>query len=370
MIDDATLLMLLETAPAAIAVQRGPELRWAMANAKYRSLLGERPLVGQTLAETLPDWSQMRRIVEGVLHDGKPFAAQKHRFLIDPTGTGALEEAYFDLVCEPLRDGAKVTGVLTFAVEVTREVVTHKQLEAAAGELRRAVQARDDFLSVASHELKTPLTALRLHVQALQRSVMRAADQQFSPEQLRARFDAADRQVQRLVGLIDSLLDVSHLQSGSMALDLAELDLVALVGDVVERTRATAAASGSPIQLDTPLSLRGCIDASRVDQILTNLLSNAIKYGRGKPIGVRLAADEGAPARARISVTDAGIGIAPEDQARIFERFERAVSRTHYAGLGLGLWISRQLAEAMGGELTVESGVGQGATFTLSLPLV
>ena len=370
MIDDPSLLVLLDDAPAAIAVQRGPELRWEMANAAYRGLLGGVELVGKSMVETLPDWSQMRRIVEGVMRDGKPFAAKQHRFLVDPRGTGALEDAYFDFVCQPLVERGAVTGVLTFAVNVTTEVLSRKQLEAAASELRQAVDARDEFLSVASHELKTPLTALRLQVQALQRSVVRAPDQQFSAEQLRARFDAADRQVQRLVHLIDALLDVSRLQRGSIDLDVAELDLAALVADVVDRARTTAAAVGSTVTLEAPPMLRARVDGSRVDQIVTNLLSNAVKYGRGKPITVRLAAaHHSQPTSAIISVTDEGIGIAPEDHARIFDRFERAVSRTHYAGLGLGLWISRQIAESLGGALTVESDVGKGARFTLELPL-
>ena len=370
MIDDPSLLVLLDDAPAAISVQRGPELRWEMANAMFRALLGGRPLVGRTLAETLPDWSQMRRIVEGVLRDGKPFAAHQHRLLVDPHGTGALEDAYFDFVCQPLYAGGVVTGVLTFAVNVTTEVLARKRLETAAAELRHAVDARDEFLSVASHELKTPLTALRLQVQALQRSVTRAPDQQFSAEQLRARFDAADRQVQRLVQLIDALLDVSRLQHGAIDLDVADIDLAALVAEVVERARTTAGAAGSTLTLEAPPSLRARVDGSRVDQVLTNLLSNAVKYGRGKPITVRLAAEHHSrPTRASITVSDEGIGIAPEDHARIFERFERAVSRTHYAGLGLGLWISRQIAQSIGGSLTVESDSGKGARFTLTLPL-
>ena len=195
MIDDPSLLVLLDDAPAAISVQRGPELRWEMANAAFRGLLGGVELVGRTLAETLPDWSQLRRIVEAVMRDGKPFAAREHRFLIDPHGTGALEEAYFNFVCQPLRETGHVAGVLTFAVNVTSEVEARRRLESTAAELRRAVEARDEFLSVASHELKTPLTALRLQVQSLVRSVTRAPDAQFSPQQLRARFDAAERQV-------------------------------------------------------------------------------------------------------------------------------------------------------------------------------
>jgi signal transduction histidine kinase len=369
-IDDPSLLVLLDDAPAAIAVQRGPELVWEMANAMYRGLLGGRDIVGRTLAETLPDWSQMRRIVEGVMRTGKPFSAHEHRLLVDPDGTGALEEAYFDFVCQPLRQDGAITGVLTFAVEVTREVEARKRLETAAAELRRAVDARDEFLSVASHELKTPLTALRLQVQSLVRSVTRAPDQQFSPQQLRARFDAAERQVTRLVQLIDALLDVSRLQQGTVTPEVGDLDLAALVGEVVERMRAQALASGSTLTLEAPPTLRGRFDGSRVDQIVTNLLSNAIKYGRGKPIVVRVAAgsDEHG-GRAVIRVVDEGIGIAAADHQRIFERYERAVSRTHYAGLGLGLWISRRIGESMGGTLTVESEAGRGACFTLALPV-
>ncbi|MCA1664969.1 MAG: HAMP domain-containing histidine kinase, partial [Myxococcales bacterium] len=333
MIDDPSLLALLDDAPAAISVQRGAELRWEMANAMFCAMLGRGAIIGRTLAETLPDWSQLRRIVEGVMRDGKPFTAQQHRLLVDPAGTGALREAYFDFICQPLHDGDVVSGVLTFAVDVTKQVDSRKRLEATASELRRALDIRDDFLAVASHELKTPLTALRLQIHALQRSTARAADQQFSLEQLRARFDAADRQVQRLVQLIDALLDVSRLQEGPIAADLADADVVELVAEVVERARATAKANGSTIALEAPPSAQGRIDSSRVDQILTNLLSNAIKYGRGKPIGVRLVVDSAAardPRRASISVSDEGIGIAPQDQERIFERFERAVSRTHY----------------------------------------
>ena len=117
-------------------------------------------------------------------------------------------------MCQPLREDGVVTGVLTFAVDVTSAVQARKRLESTAAELRHAVDARDEFLSMASHELKTPLTALRLQVQSLVRSAARAPDQQFSPEQLQARFDAAERQVQRLVQLIDALLDVSRLQRG------------------------------------------------------------------------------------------------------------------------------------------------------------
>ena len=137
--------------------------------------------------------------------------------------------------------------------------------------------------------------------------------------------------------LIEALLDVSRLQRGALDLDVGDVDLTALIGDVVDRVRATASATDSALALEAPPSLRGRFDASRIDQIVTNLLSNAIKYGRGKPIAVKLVViEDPAGRRVEISVSDEGIGIAPADQERIFERFERAVSRTHYSGWGWG----------------------------------
>src|SRR5262249_3632063 len=123
--------------------------------------------------------------------------------------------------------------------------------------------------------------------------------------------------------------------------------------------------SGSSLRLDRPGPIWGNFDISRVDQVLSNLLSNAIRYGRGRPIAVGVASERQS---ARLWVEDQGIGIPPEHQARIFQRYERAAPSTNYAGLGLGLWISRQLVEAMGGRLTVRSQVDAGSVFTVELP--
>jgi signal transduction histidine kinase len=368
--DDASLLALLEDAPAAIAVQRGAELRWEMANALYRRLLGGRELVGRTLAEVLPDWAQLRRILENVVRSGTVFVGREQRFLVDPDGTGELRDGYFDVICQPLRHGGEVVGVVSFGVDVTAQVEARRRLETVAAELQRAVEARDEFLSIASHELKTPLTALRLQVHSLQRSARRAPQAHYSPQQLQAKLEAADRQVQRLVELIDALLDVSRLHGGRLDISIAEVDLAEVASEVVERTRATATAFGSSLTLEAPAAVVGRWDRSRVDQMLTNLLSNAIKYGGGKPIIVRVGIEPSADGtRGYVSVTDNGIGIAAADHARIFERFERAVSRTHYSGLGLGLWISRQIAETLDGTIAVASTLGEGSTFTLWLPL-
>jgi signal transduction histidine kinase len=175
----------------------------------------------------------------------------------------------------------------------------------------------------------------------------------------------AVRQADRLASLVDGLLNVSRIATGSFRLELDVFDVVGLVHEVVQRFDAEAERSGSAVAVQVPDSVIGRWDRSRVDQALTNLLSNAIKYGAGSPIHVVLA-DHGE--HVSISVRDQGIGIAPEDRERVLGRFERAVSSSHYGGLGLGLYITNEIARAHGGTIAIESQPGLGATFILTLP--
>ena len=235
-------------------------------------------------------------------------------------------------------------------------------------ELVSAIKARDEFLSIASHELKTPLTSLMMQVQLRQRALTTGDAPAFSPEAL-ARMAASDvRQVDRLTRLVDDILDVSRISSGRLTLELGDLvDLTAAVGDVLERSAPVLAAAGCEVAFDAPPApIVGRWDRARLEQVVLNLLTNAIKYGRGRPIRCSVAATT---QRASFMIHDEGVGIAPLDQERIFQIFERAISANEVSGLGLGLYIARRLVEAHGGSIRVTSRVGEGATFTVELPL-
>lgn len=228
-------------------------------------------------------------------------------------------------------------------------------------ELQRAAQAQEDFLHVASHELRAPLGTLCLAVRLLARD----ARARGGPD-MDGRVRAIHRQVDRLARLSDALLDITRITAGRLELQRERTDLAALVRDGVARVADDAAGARCALTVDVPDPVEAVIDAQRMEQVIDNLLSNALKYGREAPIRVALRREG---ERAVLAISDRGIGIAPEDQDRIFGRFERAVSGRRYGGLGLGLWIVRQIVEAHGGTIRVESAPDAGSTFTVQLPL-
>ncbi|WP_235216663.1 MEDS domain-containing protein [Archangium violaceum] len=232
-------------------------------------------------------------------------------------------------------------------------------------EAREAVRARDEFLSVASHELKTPLTPLRLKLQGLKREAEGNEGELVPRERVVRAAQGAEQQLRKLAVLVDALLDVSRLTQGKLALTWEELDVTEVVWEVVERFEQQAEKAGSEVEVVAEREVVGRWDRLRLEQVVTNLLSNALKYGAGRPVHVTVAEERG---RAVLVVRDEGIGIGPEHQQRIFGKFERAVSGRHYGGLGLGLYITRQIVQALGGSIEVESEPGRGATFRVVLP--
>ncbi|CAM4509260.1 sensor histidine kinase [Corallococcus exiguus] len=230
---------------------------------------------------------------------------------------------------------------------------------------REAIRLRDEFLSVASHELKTPLTPLSLKLQALSRAVKSHPDSPLVPI-IEAHVETGHRQVRRLTELMNDLLDVSRISAGTFRLQREEVDVAEVVREVAATFAPRFVLEHCEFQVEAPESVRGCFDRVRLAQVLDHLLDNALKYGPGTPVSVRLVAD--GPV-ARLTVRDGGIGISPEQRPRLFERYCRAVSERHYGGLGLGLYLTRTIVEAEGGRVSLDSRLGEGATFMVELPL-
>jgi signal transduction histidine kinase len=224
---------------------------------------------------------------------------------------------------------------------------------------RDALAVREEFMSVASHELRTPLTSLKLQCSMLERS--HRSDQDMSPKLHRL-----SEQIDRLGKLSESLIDVTRLSSDRMVLTKKEGDLRCSVADVLESLRPDALRAGCVIRMDEGPAVRGWFDARRLEQAVRCLLENAIKFGAGRPIEVAIGTTDDC---AQVSVTDHGIGIAQADTHRIFDRFERAVSSRHYGGLGIGLYVAREIADAHGGSILVGSEPGGGSTFRIVVPL-
>jgi PAS domain S-box-containing protein len=253
---------------------------------------------------------------------------------------------------------------LLLAEQIGRSVQLAVENARLYEDAQQSIRVRDVFLSIASHELKTPITALLLQSQALERETLKFGPR-LEPEKVLERTMLIQQNLERLSLLVDQLLDVSRISGGRLELCFEELDLVTVVRDLVRRTEDSAKRAGCTVSLLGHETVPGVWDRLRVEQIVGNLLDNALKYGQGQPVEIRVT-EEGM--RARISVTDHGIGIPLLDQARIFDRFERLVSERHYGGFGLGLWIVRQIVDILHGTVRVSSKPGEGATFVVTLP--
>jgi signal transduction histidine kinase len=298
-----------------------------------------------------------------VVHSGIPI---ENGELLLERPTGARVHVQFN--ARPLKSPTgKILGSICALEDISELRHAHSERDRLVAELERALTVRDEFLSVASHELKTPLTALFIQVDSLLRVMNGNEDGTVSRERLERAAKRLRGQMTRLTRLVDDLVDVSQLADHPLELSLEPVSVAGVVLQVVERLADKSKQKRAPIQVHLEANVLVRADPSGLDQVLTNLLDNAIKYGEDKPVDVSVVSEG---AHAKISVRDHGIGVASGDQYRIFERFERAVSDRHYGGLGLGLWICRNLVDAMDGSIEVRSEESQGATFTVTLPLV
>lgn len=224
-----------------------------------------------------------------------------------------------------------------------------------------ATKMRDEFISIASHELKTPLTSLKLQTQMTRRQITRP--ETFNYEKIQKQLDYTINQIDRLNKLVDDMLDISRISTGKLNLQKTTLNLSSLLSELIERFMPQFELSGSEVHTDITPEVTGQWDAYKIEQVINNLFSNAIRYSPQKPIHIKL---EDGPEKVILSVRDEGAGIAPENLERIFERFERAV--TTNSGLGLGLYITRQIVELHHGKISASSTLGKGSTFIIELP--
>ncbi|MFJ3260032.1 ATP-binding protein [Pseudomonas sp. NPDC086581] len=233
-------------------------------------------------------------------------------------------------------------------------------------ELQRAVKMRDDFMSIVSHELRTPLNGLMLDTQLRRLHLSKGKLEHFTQDRLGVLFERDERQLTGLNRLIEDMLDVSRIRTGKLSIRPEPANLADIARRVLSNFAVQAQAAGCELSLEAPEVVEGVWDAYRLEQVISNLVSNALRYGPGRPVEVTVAVADG---RAKLCVRDHGDGISVEEQRRIFQQFERGAGAARVAGLGLGLYISEQIVQAHGGSIEVRSQPGQGAAFSLYLPL-
>jgi signal transduction histidine kinase len=289
--------------------------------------------------------------------------AKEQNFSFKGYETGAV-----DFLLKPLDAHAvksKVNIFIKFYLHKKEQEELLTELKNTQAELEQAVRMRDEFMSIASHELKTPLTSLLLQTQLKKRQVQKGDSSAFTPEKLMKIFYDEEKQLIKITHLIDDMLDVSRINSGKLSMTLERFDLCDLVRELIERYSELFLAVGCTVESEFCESALGCWDRFRIEQVVTNILTNAMRYGAGKPILVQVKFSLN---KARIIVCDQGRGIAKENQERIFQKFERVLVGNEISGLGIGLYITQQILGAHHGFIRVKSELGQGATFIVELP--
>ncbi len=349
---------LINSAPVPIAVFRGRQHRHVTVNPSYQAIEPNVEMVGRTLAEVFPELVEdgMLEMLDRVYRSGSQFTEVDRLLRIGPDA----RERYFTIVIARYEDSlGQPEGVLLIAAETTEAVMTRQRTE----------RAKDEFLSIASHELKTPLTSLALSAQMIERMLRRNT---IEPVRLERYVASIRQQISRASDLIGDLLDVSRLDLGASPLRIEAIDLPALVEAAAQRQRDTLPEGRiHEIEVEVDRRVGSSVegDEVRLDQVLTNLLSNAVKYSpNGAPIRLQISRENGS---VRLRVVDRGLGVPSAERDSLFEPFSRttAARKSGIEGTGLGLYISRRIVEAHGGTIRVDDTPGGGATFTVSLPV-
>lgn len=317
------------------------------------------PAIGRTMMDEMRDELSQLIQVATVLREERVERAQTMARVLSGGGVLFALSLGFFLALSARRHIFHLTELYQAALDERNRLLASETLRSQ--QAQEAVRARDEFLSIASHELKTPLTSLRLQLQLMEKAIKNSA----GPEKIASHSGQSLKSIDRITHLVDDMLDISRISAGRLTLHKERFDLAQLVKEVADRLSPLAQQAGCTIELENKEPAAGEWDRFRLDQVLTNLISNAIKYGAGGAIQVTLRAKADSVV---LEVRDQGIGIAPENHERIFQRFERVNSEHSVSGMGLGLYITRQIVDMQGGTLEVKSRLGHGALFRVTLP--
>jgi PAS domain S-box-containing protein len=373
---EARLRDVFEQAPAFLAVLRGPGHVFEFVNDAYYQLVGHREIVGKTVNEALPEVRDQGfvELLDGVLRTGTPFIGREAPVRLARSPGAPSEQRFLDFAYQPLveADGARA-GIVAHGSDVTEQVLARREVErllavaeAARAEAERANRAKAEFLATMSHELRTPLNAIGGYAELIELGVHGPVTA--AQAQALARIQTSQR---HLLGLINEVLNYTRVEAGVVQYELERVPVAEAIATCEALTAPQMRAKRIAFHADPEgcgASVAARADREKLQQIMLNLLSNATKFtDPGGSIAVRCTVDGQAVA---LHVTDTGHGIPAERLESVFEPFvqvDARLTRTQ-EGVGLGLAISRDLARGMGGELSVESEVGVGSTFTLTLP--
>lgn len=346
--------------PAAMALLRGPEFNFEKVNQKFIEIMGNRSLQDKPLLEALPEMKgqSFYELMKGVFYTGSPFIGNEILVKIKPKSDSDQEDMYLDFSYSRLDDGeGKPYGVYIHAIDITEKVLARKKIE-------EALKARDEFISIASHELKTPLTSLKLQAQIQRRLIQKNDPKAYEEKRIATFSEATDAQITKLNRLVDDMLDISRIKTGKLTINPDIVDLSKLILNVIDDMRSLFSANNFPM-MNLNQEIIGTWDALRIEQVIANLLTNAIRYGMDRPVAIEAKKENGL---AIIKVQDQGMGIDELHFTRIFDRFER-INAKEISGLGLGLFLTKQIVEAHNGKIFVESVLGKGSVFTVELPV-
>jgi two-component system sensor histidine kinase VicK len=342
---------IIDQSPVAIIVFRGENLKIDAVNPFMLEVLGKpASIVGLHIHEVFPELvgQPAYEMLKQVYYTGEPqYGTEVEIFL---KRDGVDETSYFNFSYTPLVENGEIVGVLDIAVEVTRQVNAHREIQ----------QRKDDFISIASHELKTPLTSLSAALQLLDQMKDNP-----KPVVLKQMISQANRSAGKITRLVEDLLNVTSIKEGQMHLRKTRFNIGNLLNDCCSHIRSLGKFE---VTITGNLDLDIVADEHRIEQVVINFLNNAVKYApESETINLHISntADQ-----ARIAVTDQGRGIAKKDLSQVFNRFYRSGGDTEqYAGLGLGLYISAEIIKRHGGKIGVDSTLGEGSTFWFTLPI-